>query len=324
MANNVHFSPVLPLICFFLLAPSPLPCNAQTLKTCGLNSIYQLGDSVSDTGNLIQEHPESAFAKLPYGETFFKNATGRCSNGLLMIDYFAISAGIPFVDAFLNSNASLYSQGHGVNFAVAGSTALPSYILADKKISSPVTNSSLSTQLDWMFTYFNGICYDYDDCAQKLKSSLFIVGEIGENDYRYALLQGKTIEEVKTLVPEVVQAIKDAVTRVIDFGAVRVVVPGNFPVGCFPIYLTQFRTNDSAAYDQFHCLKGLNNLSFHHNELLQQAIQELKNEHPNVAIIYVCENPDKRISWDGVHLTQKANKYMAMWLIHDIFPKLRC
>lgn len=88
MADNVHFSPVLALICFFLLAPSPLPCNAQTLKTCGLNSIYQLGDSVSDTGNLIQEHPESAFAKLPYGETFFKNATGRCSNGLLMIDYF--------------------------------------------------------------------------------------------------------------------------------------------------------------------------------------------------------------------------------------------
>lgn len=74
--------------------------------------------------------------------------------------------------------------------------------------------------------------------------------------------------------------------RVIDFGAVRVVVPGNFPVGCFPIYLTQFRTNDSAAYDRFHCLRDLNNLSFHHNELLQQAIQELKNEHPNVAIIY--------------------------------------
>lgn len=74
----------------------------------------------------------------------------------------AISAGISFVDAFLNSNASLYSEGDGVNFAVAGSTALPSYILADKKISSPVTNSSLSTQLDWMFTYFNGICYNYD------------------------------------------------------------------------------------------------------------------------------------------------------------------
>lgn len=89
MANiKVHFSLVLPLICFFLLSPSPLPCNAQTLKTCGLNLIYQLGDSVSDTGNLIREHPESAFAKLPYGETFFKNATGRCSDGLLMIDYF--------------------------------------------------------------------------------------------------------------------------------------------------------------------------------------------------------------------------------------------
>lgn len=74
--------------------------------------------------------------------------------------------------------------------------------------------------------------------------------------------------------------------RVIDFGAARVLVPGIFPVGCFPIYLTGFHTNDSAAYDQFHCLKDLNNLSLHHNELLQQAIQELKNVHPNVTIIY--------------------------------------
>lgn len=50
------------------------------------------------------------------------------------------------------------------------------------------------------------------ECAEKLKSSLFIVGEMGENDYKYALFQGKTIEDVKTLVLEVVQAIKDVVT----------------------------------------------------------------------------------------------------------------
>lgn len=42
-------------------------------------------------------------------------------------------------------------------------------------------------------------------------NALFLVGEIGANDYNYALLQGKTIQEVKEMVPEVVQTVKNAV-----------------------------------------------------------------------------------------------------------------
>ena len=62
----------------------------NVLEYCNFNEIYQLGDSMSDVGNLIKEYPIEAstnFAKLPYGQTFFEEATGRCSNGLLMIDY---------------------------------------------------------------------------------------------------------------------------------------------------------------------------------------------------------------------------------------------
>lgn len=37
------------------------------------------------------------------------------------------------------------------------------------------------------------------------------MGEIGGNDYSYAILQGqKTIKEAANMVPQVVQAIKDA------------------------------------------------------------------------------------------------------------------
>ncbi|KAK6229287.1 hypothetical protein SCA6_018238 [Theobroma cacao] len=35
----------------------------------------------------------------------------------------------------------------------------------------------------------------------------------------------------------------------------------------------------------------------------------------------MCSNPDKSL---GSHLTQEAYKFMARWLIYDIYPKLQC
>ena len=49
------------------------------------------------------------------------------------------------------------------------------------------------------------------DCFKKLKTALFMVGEIGGNDYNYALFQGKSFDEVRSLTPMVIQTIKDAV-----------------------------------------------------------------------------------------------------------------
>ncbi|KAK8692333.1 hypothetical protein V6N13_075801 [Hibiscus sabdariffa] len=284
MASSLHSQVTLLFCSLFLFLLSP-PCKAGILTTCKFDAIYQLGDSISDTGNLIREDPFSPCASLPYGETIFKNATGRCSNGLLIIDFLALSAGIPFLQPYLNSEA-LFTRGRGVNFAVAGSTALPVEILARNRVVAPVTNSSLSKQLDWMFTHFNGICRDDEDCFQKLKTALFIVGEIGGNDYNYALFQGKSFDEVRSMAPFVIQAIKDAVIRVVGYGATRVIVPGNFPTGCFPVYLMRFRSNGSDAYDGFHCHKDLNNLSAHHNALLKQAIKELRKQLPDVIIVY--------------------------------------
>ncbi|KAL0306235.1 UNVERIFIED_CONTAM: Acetylajmalan esterase [Sesamum radiatum] len=209
--------------------------HAHPLKICKFEQIYQLGDSISDTGNLIREVPigaATAFARLPYGETFFKNATGRCSNGLLMIDYIAMDAGLPFLPPYKNLDAADFE--HGVNFAVAGSTALPSQVLAAQHIFSPVTTSSLNVQLEWMFTHFNSICLNS---------------------------RGKTMEELRSMVPDVVATIVDAARKVIEVGGKRVVIPGKLPHRCLPIYKTAFQTNISAAYDNNQCLKHLNDFA---------------------------------------------------------------
>lgn len=53
------------------------------------DSIFNFGDSLSDTGNFLLSGALAfpVIGKLPYGETFFGQATGRCSDGRLVIDF---------------------------------------------------------------------------------------------------------------------------------------------------------------------------------------------------------------------------------------------
>lgn len=48
------------------------------------------------------------------------------------------------------------------------------------------------------------------ECDSYLKKSLFVVGEIGGNDYNYAFFVGGKINKVKASVPLVVEAITRA------------------------------------------------------------------------------------------------------------------
>ncbi|KAL6964713.1 acetylajmaline esterase [Sarracenia purpurea var. burkii] len=209
------------------------------------------------------------------------------------------------------------------------------------------------------------------DCANEFQNSLFMVGEIGANDYNYAILSGKTIPELFNMVPKIVEAITNACRRIIGFGAIRMIVPGTFPVGCFAATLSTVQIPFPGAYDENQCLIPLNEFAKYFNNHLQSSIEELKKEFPDSVIVYgdyynayqaifknnigsdpksilkaccgiggeynyspikmcgtpgvpVCLNPDQQISWDGIHLTQKAYKIMAEWLIQDILPKLHC
>lgn len=59
------------------------------------------------------------------------------------------------------------------------------------------------------------------DCGDKLKNSLFMVGETGGNDYNYALMARKTIKEIKaTVSQEVVDTIING-TRVSSLRNIR-------------------------------------------------------------------------------------------------------
>ncbi|XP_010557579.1 PREDICTED: GDSL esterase/lipase At5g03980 [Tarenaya hassleriana] len=338
---------------------------------CPFRSIYQFGDSIADTGNLILNGPVGArshAARFPYGETFFRRPTGRCSNGQLMIDFFARALQLPLLKPYLGNDKSFRN---GVNFAVAGSTALNSSFFTARGLHVPATNTPLGKQLSWFNSHLRSVCRS--NCSERLRRSLFMVGEIGGNDYNYGFFQGKSVDEVRAFIPHVVQTIAAAVREVIRHGAVRVVVPGNFPIGCFPIYLSSFPANDPRAYDDKGCLRHMNEFAVEHNNALQAAIASLRQEFPHAVIVYgdyyaafqsvlgrastlgfderaalrsccgvggaynydgsrqcgasgvpVCPNPDRYISWDGVHLTQKAYRHMSEFLVYNILSQIQC
>ncbi|KAI3764184.1 hypothetical protein L2E82_14187 [Cichorium intybus] len=254
-------------------------------------SIISFGDSLADTGNLKQLASISgqviSVLLPPYGENFVNQSTGRCSNGRLIIDFLAESLGLPFLPPFVHKDSdNVVTLGQGINFAVAGATALNSSILDARGIVNPMTNASLEVQLAWFKQSLPSLCSNVSDCRNLIGSCLIVMGEIGGNDYNYPIIAGKPIDEAKPLVPLIIDTIISAVNELINMGAKTLVVPGNFPIGCSAVYLTVCGSETEEYDNTTGCLIKLNKFAEYHNELLQTKLNHLRELHPNVIIIY--------------------------------------
>ncbi|KAJ0704410.1 putative alpha-L-fucosidase [Helianthus annuus] len=88
-----------------------------SLPRCSWAGIYNFGDSNSDTGGI-----SAAFIPVtsPYGMTFFNKPVGRLTDGRLLLDFLVEYIGLPYVSAYLDTINTDYR--HGANFATGGST----------------------------------------------------------------------------------------------------------------------------------------------------------------------------------------------------------
>ncbi|TYG71967.1 hypothetical protein ES288_D05G441700v1 [Gossypium darwinii] len=237
MATSSSCSSLKQQFLMFLVVTISSIINSQ-VNGC-FTSIFSFGDSLTDTGNLLEislsdstNPPHSAF--LPYGRTFFHHPTGRFCDGRLVIDFIAEALGFSFLPPFYGSKSGKWEKFQkGANFAVASATALNSSFLAEQGIHSVSTNISLGVEVNSFKHLLPSLCSSSSNCKELLRNSLIVMGEIGGNDYNHAFMQGKNIENIRQLVPLVVDIISSSINVRID---------GCCP--CFKLGVDRVRGND--------------------------------------------------------------------------------
>ncbi|TKW15676.1 hypothetical protein SEVIR_5G253200v4 [Setaria viridis] len=251
--------------------------------------LFSFGDSLADTGNyrFVCGDDSDPVLRLPYGETFFHRATGRFSNGRIVLDFIAEALGIPFVRPYLSGRRA-EDFASGANFAVGGATALSPEFFRDRGFDiGDVVH--LDMEMRWFRDMLGLLCPgDLAGCSDMMNRSLFMVGEIGGNDYNTPLLKARLpFDNVTTFAPIVIAKISSTITELIGLGAKTLVVPGNLPIGCIPNYLLAFQSDNKEDYEQeTGCIGWLNEFSRCHNKLLIEELEKLHKLNPGVTIIY--------------------------------------
>ncbi|KAI3744067.1 hypothetical protein L1987_57139 [Smallanthus sonchifolius] len=255
-------------------------------------SIFSFGDSIADTGNLKQLAATSKDGTFfpcvpPYGQDFIGHSTGRCSNGRLIVDFLVESLGLPLLPPYFHDDGTggVVEPRKGLNYAVCSATALDASVSEAGSSDRPVLNASLGVQLSWFKQSLLSICGNTSDCRNFIGRSLILVGEIGGADYSH-IQAGKPIDDLEPYVPLVIDAIASTINELIEMGARTLVVPGNFPIGCFPSNLA---TNgpDNQEYDPITgCLTKFNEFVEYHNKMLQTKLNQIRDLNHDVVIIY--------------------------------------
>ncbi|XP_006651412.3 GDSL esterase/lipase At1g31550-like [Oryza brachyantha] len=252
-------------------------------------SMFSFGDSITDTGNQVSFFPTAPAASPPYGETFFGHPTGRYSDGRLVVDFLAEALRLPYLTAFLRGKTAEDFR-RGANFAVSASTALGQEFFRARGLDLTIIPPfSLDVQLEW----FKGVLHSLASTNHQQESkdimarSLFLMGEIGINDYNHHFFQNRSFTaEIKPLVPMVIAKIANATKVLIDLGAKTMLVPGIPPMGCIPRFLNLFPSKNPNDYDKLGCLKWLNNFSQYHNHALNQMLHGIHRD-TKVTLIYL-------------------------------------
>ncbi|KDP36037.1 hypothetical protein JCGZ_10003 [Jatropha curcas] len=296
--------------------------------------LFVFGDSLFDPGNNIYLDPTQHIPSYyyPYGMSLRNHSTGRYSDGLVVLDYIALSANLHIIPPFLKPNSNFVD---GARFASAGAGVLEIHANA-MNLKMQVTN--LMRVVKSMKDNLGGKA-----AKNLIKGSVFMFS-LGGNDYF----------NFATNYPNATQAeMKDFVSLdIYEAGGRKFAFQNVAPIGCLPMVKQTFNcTPDQYAQEPLH-------LARQHNLALSKALNKLQRDlkdfkysifdyfteignmidNPSKYGFKVgrvaccgsgayrasncgtepyelCRNPNEYVFFDGGHTTQHANFRLSelMW-----------
>ncbi|XP_047309469.1 GDSL esterase/lipase At3g48460-like [Impatiens glandulifera] len=284
-------------------SPSLLTVTTTTLlliitvssASATFRKIYAFGDSYTDTGNTDSSTAPSGFNHVsspPYGMTFFHRPTNRYSDGRLMIDFVAEYLSLPLLPPYRDAKAD---KSHGVNFAVAGSTAIRHSFFVKNNLTLNVIPQSIGSELIWFEKFLEDRNQKFLEDSE-IEEALFWVGETGINDHTYTI--GSSVES-STIQKLSIKSITSFLQALLTKGAKYVVVQGLPTSGCLPLMMYLSSDDDR---DDIGCVGSINKQSYEQNTVLQTVLEEMRQQFPKAVIVYadfwgsyheVMKNPGK-------------------------------
>ncbi|XP_050383854.1 GDSL esterase/lipase 1-like isoform X3 [Argentina anserina] len=336
---------VLLLVTVFTLSPDSSFCSAaHQSKPQHKAALFVFGDSLFDSGNNQYLNASSGMGagstKLPYGETYFKHATGRVSDGRIVPDFIAQFANLPLPPPYLEPGSHQFSDG--TNFASAGAGVLPE--TQPGTISLPSQLSNFKDMKKLLHQKLGG-----KETKNLLGRAVYFFS-IGGNDYINLFTQyPKSSNSYKMqYVAMVIRNLTSVVKEVYDLGGRKIAFQNVAPLGCIP---TVKSGNPEVGSK---CLEEPLKLARLHNRALSVALKKLESHLPgfkysifdyynalgdrvNNPSIYgfkngtsaccgsgafrgsscgtepyeLCSNPSEYVWFDGGHTTETANFQLA-------------
>ncbi|GJP46619.1 hypothetical protein CLOM_g5887 [Closterium sp. NIES-68] len=255
-------------------------------------AIYTFGDSLADVGNNNYGRGESFYRAdfPPYGMNFIP-ASGRFSDGKLVIDYLSDHFQLPAAPAAFHPGINGSAAQAGLNFASSGAGVLDS------------TNAGkafpLSSQLS-RFSELGGL-----EAANQSPDPPLALVSIATNDYLVFLSKGinlgrwmdpreqirlaEILPQAQELIASVVGGISNAVRTLHASGFRHFLVFDTLPIGCTPLGLATvaessgWHSNEPAPSQ---CDLAVNLLTADHGAALALALDALRDELADATVVY--------------------------------------
>ncbi|XP_027065772.2 GDSL esterase/lipase 5 [Coffea arabica] len=231
------------------------------------SAFFIFGDSTVDPGNnnYIKTTPENQANYKPYGQNgFFKEPTGRFSDGRIIVDYIAEYAKLPIIPPYLQPSAD-YS--HGVNFASGGAGILST--------TNPGVVIDFKTQLEYFHKVQRSLTEKLGTAeAEEIISNAVYFISMGSNDYMGGYLGNPEMQQLhppEDYVRMVIGNLTQGIQELYDRGARKFGFLSLCPLGCLPA----LRVLNPKGHDAG-CFEQASALAFAHNNALQAVLPNLE------------------------------------------------